>query len=655
MQEIIPQHQQLHNLQQMQRASSNPSSSASPTPMGLSNSNSRPHTSNSSGCTPTDGTGSINSGMGGGSSHNSSGVVVTSNQHEPHQTILVEHQTPSPPDLLEQTNQHQMISPGFVMVNGGAKFKKTSTPLNLNAATLARTGINCASVGAPSPVPSTISSVAGGVSPFQRSGTLPLHHGHHVTNFGGHHHHHPQICQHHHNFHPRAMSCDHSGGSQNQGISYNNIGMGVHGVVGLPTAQPTIKTQGQRPGYVTLPRRPKNASWSAGSGGIVQHHGNIPPYLANQLYATLSRSSSVTPTPSQAGGASDREPIYDGVGPRTSADGSSKLSLSSTMPRPQKKPLPMNGVNGKSLVPILKNHGHSPQPKGSGYGLAHLPPYYAPIQELQDENAPPTPKNARNKSAPNVLEVNSNDNLLDLSTLNGIDKETSRNGSRLHNGIADSSVTTSGSEQTLLEESISAYCEPFGKAVLGSRGPSSISHSNSSKDNLVDSVDDSKNSTLNEMNDVRTRLSNAESELEAIVSQINNDNARLKETSNNNYHNGEISEVTSSGDATNNISNIKNTNIFKAVNQENVNGNSPSKDDEPIASLQNGNDATNGNSIYGGVVLKSTLRRKTPPKNNGSNGLSKPKMSRPIPPPKPKKPITSLKRYQDEGADGSEV
>ena len=71
--------------------------------------------------------------------------------------------------------------------------------------------------------------------------------------------------------------------------------------------------------------------------------------------------------------------------------------------------------------------------------------------------------------------------------------------------------------------------------------------------------------------------------------------------------------------------------------------------------LHNSNQSNNGNPIYGGVVLKSTLRRKTGPENTGTNGLNKPKISRPIPPPKPKKAISSLKKYQDESVDGSEV
>ena len=638
MQEFVPHHQQIHSLQQNQRASSNPSSSTSPTPMGMSGTNSRPHTSASSGCTPTDGTGSIHSGMG--SSQNSTSAVLSNSQTDPTQITLVEHQTPSPPDLLEQTNP-PMISPGFVMVNGGAKFKKTSTPMNLNAATLARTGIGCASVGAPSPVPSTISSVAGGVSPFQRSGTLPLHYGHHVSSYNPHQN--PNhMCQHYHNHHPRSVSCDHSN-SQNHILNFHpHASMGMHGVVGLPASQPAVKTQGQRPGYVTMPRRPKNASWSSGAGATSQQ-GAIPPYLANQLYATLSRASSTTPTPHNVIN-SGRDPIYDGVGPRTSADGSSKLNLSSTMPRPQKKSLPANGINGNGLAPILKMHGHSPQPlKGIGYGVGHLPPYCAPIQELQDENAPPTPQTTRNKSAPNTLDANSDDNLLDLGTPNGISNGEQGNILPMNNRnhkhpMADSSITTSGSEQTLMEENISGYCEPFGTAILGSRGPSSISHSNSSKDNLLDVPDTSLVSNGNDIEDARKRLSNAELELEAIVSQMNMDNAKAKEANQNNNHNRAILDMNNSGDSENSLGSLNNSKYQKAVTNEN--GNTVTKN-------QDENDKINGNATYGGVVLKSTLRRKTPPKKNSA--------SRPIPPPKPKSAITNMKKFQDEGVDGSEV
>merc|ERR1712150_439598 len=124
----------------------------------------------------------------------------------------------------------------------------------------------------------------------------------------------------------------------------------------------------------------------------------------------------------------------------------------------------------------------------------------------------------------------------------------------------------------------------------------------------------------------------------------------------NNNLNIELSEVNPSGDAKNNFNNIFNKNHQKAVNHDNTfNDHGDQKED---VNLSNGHGNPNGNPTYGGVVLKSTLRRKTPPKNNGTNGMNKQKThsrSRPIPPPKPKKTLTSLKKYQDEGADGSEV
>jgi len=98
-------------------------------------------------------------------------------------------------------------------------------------------------------------------SPFQRTATLP-----HNYTMG--------TLPHPHN-HPRSVSYDHSNG---------------------PAAS--------RPGYVTLPRRPRAS------------------------VAGYGRDAAPSPAFSYGGPVTEhRDPIYDGVGPRTSADGSSKLSL----------------------------------------------------------------------------------------------------------------------------------------------------------------------------------------------------------------------------------------------------------------------------------------------------------------------------------------
>merc|ERR1719188_2346327 len=94
-----------------------------------------------------------------------------------------------------------------------------------------------------------------------------------------------------------------------------------------------------RPGYVTLPRRPRTG-WS------------------------LPRD---TPSPggsSVSSGAALREPIYDGVGPRTSADGSSRLNLNKSLP----------------VQAVQPHQAHQ----------VRLPPYCAPIEELAE--GPPTPR-----------------------------------------------------------------------------------------------------------------------------------------------------------------------------------------------------------------------------------------------------------------------
>ena len=122
------------------------------------------------------------------------------------------------------------------------------------------------------------------MSPFQRTGTLP--HNFSTGTLP-------------HNHHPRSVSCDHSGG-----------GYG-------PIVQ---TTQNQRPGYVTLPRRPRG-SWAG---------------QAQQQQLAVNRD---TPSPAfslgLAAGTGARDPIYDGIGPRTSAGGSSvnlNKSMDNAMP-----------------------------------------------------------------------------------------------------------------------------------------------------------------------------------------------------------------------------------------------------------------------------------------------------------------------------------
>ena len=95
----------------------------------------------------------------------------------------------------------------------------------------------------------------------------------------------------------------------------------LHGVVGLPTASAfhTLGRPGSsashhqaRPGYVTLPRRPK---------------------------------ASLQPPPKPV--------LYDGVGPRTSADGSSSLNLTKTLPLKKASAPPVMNPTSLGFVPTL--------------------------------------------------------------------------------------------------------------------------------------------------------------------------------------------------------------------------------------------------------------------------------------------------------------
>ena len=151
----------------------------------------------------------------------------------------------------------------------------------------------------------------------------------------------------------------------------------------------------QRPGYVTLPRRPRS-SWSA------------PPRESPTPSGSSGGQSGATPNPggmyaNMTMGRRAREPVYDGVGPRTSADGSSMGTL----------PRDFRGVKA---------------PQGSPAGVSNcgkvsLGPYYAPIAEMEE-------KDFKNQK----------------------------------------SVDSTASELTLMEESISSYCEPFGKALPAHTG-----------------------------------------------------------------------------------------------------------------------------------------------------------------------------------------
>ena len=79
-----------------------------------------------------------------------------------------------------------------------------------------------------------------------------------------------------------------------------------------------------------------------------------------------------------------------------------------------------------------------------------LPPYCAPIEELAE--GPPTPKKKPLIPAPppHIPEP--------PVSLPPKKRDQSQS-------MASIATTTSGSEVTLMEESISAYCEPFGKAL----------------------------------------------------------------------------------------------------------------------------------------------------------------------------------------------
>ncbi|XP_066999506.1 uncharacterized protein kek5 [Anabrus simplex] len=117
-------------------------------------------------------------------------------------------------------------------------------------------------------------------------------------------------------------------------------------------------------GYVTIPRRPRVPSWSSAPNPSLA----IDP-LAYRL-----------------------EPVYDNLGPRTTADGSSVLSLNKSLGSEQS---PASGMRGRPLPPTPTIQGNNT-----------LPPYYAPIAPIEEQPSPALPRanTGRNvqRSTPNI-------------------------------------------------------------------------------------------------------------------------------------------------------------------------------------------------------------------------------------------------------------
>jgi len=219
------------------------------------------------------------------------------------------------------------------------------------------------------------------LAPFQRTGTLP-----HNFSTG--------TLPHQH--HPRSVSCDHSGGYPHPGHAHN-LTLG-------PAPAPVVPST-QRPGYVTLPRRPRG-SWA----GQQQPRDTPSPAFSLSLAGSC---------------AAARDPIYDGVGPRTSADGSSVINLNKSMD---------NAAPGPQQV------RYHPQPV-----LPALPPLLA--QPIKEELGLP-------QASPNILDLT----------------EPAASSTRLASQTKLLSQLSAVSEATLSGEgdleNLSAYFEPFGSALV---------------------------------------------------------------------------------------------------------------------------------------------------------------------------------------------
>jgi len=121
-----------------------------------------------------------------------------------------------------------------------------------------------------------------------------------------------------------------------------------------------------RQGYVTIPRRPRVPSWSS------------------------------APTPTPMGDPLFKfEPVYDNLGPRTTADGSSVLSLNKSLSADPANQLP-SSMRNRPLPPTPSYHNNA------------LPAYYAPIEEQEVQASPaltranPGTRGSLRRSTPNI-------------------------------------------------------------------------------------------------------------------------------------------------------------------------------------------------------------------------------------------------------------
>ena len=127
---------------------------------------------------------------------------------------------------------------------------------------------------------------------------------------------------------------------------------------------------GPRPGYVTLPRRPRPRmpSWASS-----------PPMSAS------------SPGPASLPPEEPQQPLYDTIGPRVTADGSSTSALS------------LNKIAG--LTPNAT--GLSPRLQSSTLSRGHkisLPAYYVPIEEVDiPPSSPLVQQRHHQHSTPNIL------------------------------------------------------------------------------------------------------------------------------------------------------------------------------------------------------------------------------------------------------------
>lgn len=211
-----------------------------------------------------------------------------------------------------------------------------------------------------------------------------------------------------------------------------------------------------RPGYVTLPRRHRSPSWAGPPSAEV---AAPPPAPASECGDMRGE------------GRLPYDPIYDTLGPRTTADGTSRTDLTRAALR--------------AVEPFTPR---TPQSPPTSPPTPSLPPYYAPISGHPATAPHPQPKSRLHSTLPR-----STPNLLEGNGISGLSLPPHESPTSSHHA----SPSVYGTAHSTLNSSSSPFRTSSPFQLNGKNTPPTA---NTSADSILDSSTSSNNNNNNSIN-----------------------------------------------------------------------------------------------------------------------------------------------------------